>query len=780
MAWQDADDRLRSLMEHGDLVRRLAPRLVRDPDVADDLVQETWLAAIERPPERSEAGVAWLRAVMRNIAVRLHRGDGRRHARERAAATGEATESTFDVVERLALQHEVVQAVLALDEPYRTTLLLRYLDDLSPDDIARRMDVPRNTVRARLYRARRRIREQLDERCGRDAWCAALLSFPGVAASSASAAGLGFPGWWIMKLKFPLVAAAGGLLLALAASMSLVGPWGAGMPHHPGRGPEAESIAAVAPPDVGLPAVPDDAEVAADERGAEVGLAPRPDRELASREPAAVPDPGRVRMRVTHPGDVVPPPDVTVRFSSERRFAESERIDREFEAHLTADTYDGALIARGYEPSTIAPFVVADGEVTDLGEVALHPGRAAIQGVVSAFGFPADRALTIRLLGRDRRPCPECVTLPAASDEEQTEGGSDEDPYSAAWSRSAPCDRCGYASDHSQLAVHPGGTFHFANLASGPYLVRAFDEELRPVGVAVPVELGPGEWRTVHVRLQATFDLDVGLVTADGLPFTGEWSVPTEDADGATEDLVGAAIRFELRWSGEEEEFARARIGRRFNQQHRVLQLVRSSLQLNRQARFVHLADIARHVDVSFTVDPDLLRLPERVPTLDRARTDEDALHVPAVPPAAPVVDLPAAVIDRDAGRFTVRAVPAGLVEVRVSCGPYLSDPTLVDLRAGAPPELRCVMHLRPETPRADGANTVTSRFYSLNGDDASTSLRAGVFALSHGELSLPTGVVLGATAVEDAAEASFDVVIYDHDSTAETDPSEDVPDVDG
>ncbi len=67
--------------------------------------------------------------------------------------------------------------MLALREPYRGTVLLRYFDGLDPCEIAARTSVPVETVRTRLKRAAAQLREAMDARHGgsRGAWAVVLV-----------------------------------------------------------------------------------------------------------------------------------------------------------------------------------------------------------------------------------------------------------------------------------------------------------------------------------------------------------------------------------------------------------------------------------------------------------------------------------------------------------------------------------------------------------------------------------------------------------------------------
>src|SRR5262245_37024665 len=103
-------------------MRRLALSLARADATADDLLQETWLKALESRPPGGGPSRGWMRAVLRNFAFRGMRSERRREARETRAARPESTGQTPDrLLERVELEREVVGMVLRLDEPYRST-----------------------------------------------------------------------------------------------------------------------------------------------------------------------------------------------------------------------------------------------------------------------------------------------------------------------------------------------------------------------------------------------------------------------------------------------------------------------------------------------------------------------------------------------------------------------------------------------------------------------------------------------------------------------------------
>lgn len=178
-----------TLFEHTAWMRGLARKLVLSDERADDVVQEAWRAALETPPRRSVPLRAWLAGIVRKQALFLRRSEGRRAGREADAARPAAVASAAELAACADEQRRLLEAVLALPEPYREVVLLRFYEGLEPRHIATRTNAPVNTVRTRLQRALERLREQLDANHDGDrrAWGFALLP---LARSDSAALGL--------------------------------------------------------------------------------------------------------------------------------------------------------------------------------------------------------------------------------------------------------------------------------------------------------------------------------------------------------------------------------------------------------------------------------------------------------------------------------------------------------------------------------------------------------------------------------------------------------------
>ena len=163
------------LLERDGRLRALARALVRDAGAADDLVQDTWLAWLERGAS-ARSLPAWLATLVRRAATRTRRTDERRARREGIVARAEAEPATHEILEREEARARVVAALAALAEPLRTTLVLRFLEDLPPRAVAARMRVPVETVRTRTRRGLDALRAELDRSFeARERWLAAVL-----------------------------------------------------------------------------------------------------------------------------------------------------------------------------------------------------------------------------------------------------------------------------------------------------------------------------------------------------------------------------------------------------------------------------------------------------------------------------------------------------------------------------------------------------------------------------------------------------------------------------
>src|SRR5262245_52611236 len=120
------------LARQRDFLCRLARGLLGDRARAEDVVQDAFVVALEHPPRESRALAAWLGRVVRRLSLNELRGARRSRHHERAAARPESLQPEAEAAANLDAQQAVLAAVRALEEPYRTTIWLRYYENLGP------------------------------------------------------------------------------------------------------------------------------------------------------------------------------------------------------------------------------------------------------------------------------------------------------------------------------------------------------------------------------------------------------------------------------------------------------------------------------------------------------------------------------------------------------------------------------------------------------------------------------------------------------------------------
>lgn len=173
---RDPENPTTELLQQAGAMRSLARNLLGDRDAATEAAHDVWLAAGE-----SKQSDSYVRASLRNRLRDWRRSGARRRQREGLAANREAHAATDDIVAQAEVRQRVIEAVKSLAEPLRTTIWLRFFDDLPPRVIAKRMRVPVNTVRSRVRLGVEALRRRLDHMHDgdRSRWRAALLPAAG-------------------------------------------------------------------------------------------------------------------------------------------------------------------------------------------------------------------------------------------------------------------------------------------------------------------------------------------------------------------------------------------------------------------------------------------------------------------------------------------------------------------------------------------------------------------------------------------------------------------------
>ena len=152
-----------------------ALHLTMNPDDAEDLVQETYLKAYRffNSFERGTNCKAWLFKILKNNYINRFRKNSKEPGKvdydlikdfyhSIKDVQNDTTEADSDYFHSL-LHEEVYQALQSLPEEFREVIQLCDIEGFTYEEIANMVESPIGTVRSRLYRGRKLLREQLEE-----------------------------------------------------------------------------------------------------------------------------------------------------------------------------------------------------------------------------------------------------------------------------------------------------------------------------------------------------------------------------------------------------------------------------------------------------------------------------------------------------------------------------------------------------------------------------------------------------------------------------------------
>ncbi len=156
-------------LEYLDALYGAALRLTRNPDTAQDLVQDTYVKAI-RAQGQFVAGTnlkAWLYTILHNTWRNRRRDAARSRvefdsdAVEQSADGAAVAESPETLLLRATLSADLQAALDRLGESFREVVWLRDVDELTYQEIADVLDIPIGTVMSRLSRGRKQLYHML-------------------------------------------------------------------------------------------------------------------------------------------------------------------------------------------------------------------------------------------------------------------------------------------------------------------------------------------------------------------------------------------------------------------------------------------------------------------------------------------------------------------------------------------------------------------------------------------------------------------------------------------
>lgn len=155
------------VIRHGPGVLASCRTILGDDPAVEDAFQAVFLVLVRKAPSiRVDGSLGrWLRGVSRRVAVRAAKGRSRRRSHEVAFRPGlEPAGSDPDDADRREVAALLRSEIAGLPASYRDPIVAHYFEGLSHEGVAARMRWPIGTVKGRLARARRLLRDRLARR----------------------------------------------------------------------------------------------------------------------------------------------------------------------------------------------------------------------------------------------------------------------------------------------------------------------------------------------------------------------------------------------------------------------------------------------------------------------------------------------------------------------------------------------------------------------------------------------------------------------------------------
>ena len=162
--------------EYGTDIYAFCNRLTCNKQEADDLYKDTFLKAVELGEQIDDTKNP--KSYLASIAIRIWKNKKRKFAWRKRIANevtflqeavseeewnqGEPVHSPEEQILEWELKIQVRQAVAKLDEKYRIPVYLYYTMECSVEQIAEIMKLPKGTIKSRLHKARKLLKQELE------------------------------------------------------------------------------------------------------------------------------------------------------------------------------------------------------------------------------------------------------------------------------------------------------------------------------------------------------------------------------------------------------------------------------------------------------------------------------------------------------------------------------------------------------------------------------------------------------------------------------------------
>jgi RNA polymerase sigma-70 factor (ECF subfamily) len=151
--------------QHQSMVFSIAYHILNERTAAEDVAQEVFLQLYSKLEslESPEHVQFWLRRTTAHRAI----DNSRRNHSHRHSNLEDVPEPSIDAANSdPMLERRLRKVIASLPDAVRAVVILRYQEDLGPEDIAKVLGIPLNTVKSQLHRALATLRDKISRTVG--------------------------------------------------------------------------------------------------------------------------------------------------------------------------------------------------------------------------------------------------------------------------------------------------------------------------------------------------------------------------------------------------------------------------------------------------------------------------------------------------------------------------------------------------------------------------------------------------------------------------------------
>lgn len=168
----ELEDIEKIISEYGDVIYKFCIKLTQSKEDGEDLYQQTFLKAVEIKHRLDKSNN--LKSFLVSVAVKTWKNSVRKNNRRKLIAPSvnideyelmdvkDTKTNTEENIIKKETEQEVNLVVNKLEDKFKLPIIMYYTAEMSLDEIAKSLKIPKGTVKSRLHKGRKIIKEELE------------------------------------------------------------------------------------------------------------------------------------------------------------------------------------------------------------------------------------------------------------------------------------------------------------------------------------------------------------------------------------------------------------------------------------------------------------------------------------------------------------------------------------------------------------------------------------------------------------------------------------------